>query len=158
MRAWIVFHNVCHLGARLDLYIFGVLVPTPNVSDDKYPLMRQSVQFCPLSLLHRSPLLCFWFSSPAIPRFSWIFPFFIHCCHCCLYFHCLRHRNKIVHQTVMMWWITPFSSNVVFMILGRVPSIRILEIRWPPRCMHLWTHNCPLSDGSPRFWTSSCKT
>ena len=25
-------------------------------------------------------------------------PFFFHCCLCIWYFHCLRHRNKLVHQ------------------------------------------------------------
>ena len=43
-------------------------------------------------------------------------PFFIHCCLCCGYLHCLRHRNKFVYQIVMLQWIVPFSCNLILMI------------------------------------------
>ena len=52
-----------------------------------------------------------------IPRqyFLKFFPFFVQCCFCCRYLHCLRHRNKFVYQIVTMQWITSFSCNMVFM-------------------------------------------
>ena len=53
--------------------------------------------------------------------------FFIHCCFCCGYLHCLRHRNKFVYQIVMLQWIVTFSCNMVLMIFW-----------W--RCFH--THSC----------------
>ena len=64
--------------------------------------MRLSELFRPSSLLHRSPLSYFWLSSSSTPKFSAIFPFFIHCCFCCGYLHGLRHRNKFVNQIVML--------------------------------------------------------
>ena len=32
------------------------------------------------------------------------FPFFIHCCLCIWYFHCLRHGSKFVHKTAVTQW------------------------------------------------------
>ena len=34
--------------------------------------------------------------------FFQILPFFIHCCLCCGNYHGLKHRNKFVHQIVML--------------------------------------------------------
>ena len=52
-----------------------------------------------------------WFVSDfcQVPRRNlWKFLlFFIHCCLCGGYLHCLRHRNKFVYQTVMLQWIVP---------------------------------------------------
>ena len=43
-------------------------------------------------------------------------PLFIHCCFCCGYPHCLRHRNKFVYQIVMLFWIFHLSCNMFLMI------------------------------------------
>ena len=45
--------------------------------------------FCPYSLLHRSPLSCFWLSSAVMPGFSLFFLFLVHCWLCIWNQHCL---------------------------------------------------------------------
>ena len=47
------------------------------------------------------------------------FHLFFHCCFRIWNFHCLRHRNKFVHQIVVTKWIHAFSCNVIFMISVR---------------------------------------
>ena len=39
-----------------------------------------------------------------VPRrnFLQFFPFLVHCCFCCRNFHSLRHRNKFVHQIIVL--------------------------------------------------------
>ena len=58
-----------------------------------------------------------WFVSDfcCVPRrnlFKFLL-FFIHCCFCCGYLHCLRHRNKFLYHIVMLSWIVTFSCNMV---------------------------------------------
>ena len=59
----------------------------------------QSVLFCPLSLLQRSPHLCFWLSSAV-----W-------------YFHCLRQKNKCAHHIMVTQWVHTFSCKMIVKIL-----------------------------------------
>ena len=51
-----------------------------------------------------------------VPRrnFFQFFPFLVHRCFRCWNLHSLRHRNKLVHQIAMQWWIVFFSCNMVF--------------------------------------------
>ena len=68
-----------------------------------------------VSLLLRSLLSYFWLKSAAMSVFSPIFPFFYHCCLCIWNFHCSKHRNEFVNETVMNHRIHPFCSNVILM-------------------------------------------
>ena len=92
----------CHLGVRLDLCIFGALSPSRHSSNNRYPSVRQNELLCPSSLLHRSTLICFWLLLCPTPESFQNFPFFISCCFCYRYLHCLRHRNKFMYQLVML--------------------------------------------------------
>ena len=94
-----------HLGVQFDLCFFGALSPIRHFSNDRCPSMKRSELLRPSSLLHRSPLSCFWLSSGSTPKSFPIFPFLIHCCHCCGNFHGLRHRYIFVCQIVMLQWI-----------------------------------------------------
>ena len=58
----------CRLGVQLDLCIFGALSPIQHFSNDICPSMMQNELLCPSSLLHRSPLICFWLSSGSTPE------------------------------------------------------------------------------------------
>ena len=92
----------CCLGIQLDLCIFGALSPTRHSSNDRGPSMKRSVLFYLLFMLHQSLQICFWLC--CVPRrnlFKFL-PFFIHCCFCCGYLHCLSHKNKFVYQIVML--------------------------------------------------------
>ena len=59
IRSSIIFLQ-CRLAVQLDLYIFGALSPIRHSSNDRCPSVRQNELLCPSSLLHRSPLICFW--------------------------------------------------------------------------------------------------
>ena len=97
-RSWIVFHNVYHLGAQLDLCTPGVSSPIQHSSNDRCPSARQNVLLCSYSLLHRSPLSYFWLFSDSTPDFFKLSSFFVHRCFRCRNFHCLRQRNKFVYH------------------------------------------------------------
>ena len=47
--------------------------------------------------------------------FLQFFPFFLHYRLCIWNFLCLRHRNELVHKTMMSYRIRPFSSDVILM-------------------------------------------
>ena len=51
-----------------------------------------------------------------MPEFSPIFPFFLHCRLCSWNVSCLRHRNKLMYQTVMAQRIYSSCSDVIFVI------------------------------------------
>ena len=77
---WSLFWNTAHdpepsfaMSPR-STSIFEIVGLTPNSGDDRGPSTMQSVLFCPHSLLQRSPHLCCWLSSAAMPVFSTIFP------------------------------------------------------------------------------------
>ena len=91
-----------HRGAQLDLCTFGALSPIQHFSNDICPSMMQNELLRPTSLLHRSPLSCFWLLSGSTPKFSPIFPFLVHRCFRCRNFHSLRHRNKLVNQIAVL--------------------------------------------------------
>ena len=59
----------------------------------------------------------FWLLSGSTPKFSPIFPIPCPRCFRCRNFHSLRHRNKLVNQIVVLWWILTFSCNMVFMMI-----------------------------------------
>ena len=59
----------CRLGVQFDLYIFGALPPIRHFSNDICPSVRQNELLRPSSLLHRTPLSCFWLSSGSTPKF-----------------------------------------------------------------------------------------
>ena len=106
----------CHLGVQLDLGTYEFLAPTPNSWDDRGPSMTQNELFYLHSLLHRSPLSCFWLLSAAISVSSLIFPFFFCCSLCIRNFHRLRHRNKLVHQVLVTDWIYSFRCKMILVI------------------------------------------
>ena len=106
-----------HLSVQLDLCIFGALSPIRHSSNDRCPSVTQKELLRPSSLLHRSPLSCFWLSSGSTPKISQFFPFLVHCCFRCRNFHGLRHRNKLVNQIVVLQWILTFSCNMVFVMM-----------------------------------------
>ena len=53
---------------------FGALPQIQYFSNDTFPSVRRNELLRPSSLLHRSPLSYFWFSSGSTPKFSPIFP------------------------------------------------------------------------------------
>ena len=64
-------------------------------------------------------LFCSWFFS--LPMLGWSQAFSIPCQLLSLHLECsyVRHRNKLMHQMVMEYWILPFPCNVFFMNLFR---------------------------------------
>ena len=38
------------------------------------------------------------------------FPFFVHCCFCFWYYHCLMHSNKFAHKIAMFNEFIPFPA------------------------------------------------
>ena len=135
---WIV-HKIqnhlsqCGLGVQLDLCIFGALSPIQHFSSDRCPSVRRNELLRPSSLLHRSPLSNFWLLSGSTPQFSPIFPFFVHCCFCCLNFDDLKHRNKFVNWIIMLQWIIFLSGNKIFMMIwlwfSHTPSCRFISFQ-----------------------------
>ena len=104
------------LGVQLDLCIFGALPPIRHSSNDRCPSVRQNELFLrPCFIDH------LWFTSdfcqvPNRNLFKFLL-FFIHCCFCCGYLHCLRHRTKFVNQIIMLQWIVSISCNMVLMMI-----------------------------------------
>ena len=105
---------------------FGTLPPIRNSSNDICPSMMQNELLRSISLLHRSPLSCFWLSSGSTPKFSLIFPFPVRCCLRCWNFHSLMQRNKFVNQIVVLQWISPFPATWSSSWCGIEFPIRIL--------------------------------
>ena len=58
----------CRLGIQLDLSTFGALSPIRHSSNDICPSVRLNELLRPTSLLHRSPLICFWLLSGLTPE------------------------------------------------------------------------------------------
>ena len=103
----------CHLGVRLDLCTFQIVVPTPNSWDDKCPCMTRSARFCLLSLLNRSRLSCFWLS----PVFSSILLSFSTAAFAAGIFIASGIGINFCTNFVVTQWIHAFSWDEVFMVL-----------------------------------------
>ena len=107
----------CHLGVQLDLCIFEIVVPTPNL---KMAGVHQRRKMNRIALIPCfSDLLSFVSDFRQLPCRCLLefFPFLVHSRFSIWYFHCLSHRNKFVHHIIVTQWIHPFPCNMVFMIL-----------------------------------------
>ena len=74
IRPWIVFHNIT--SEYNSTFVFLVFCLQFSIFQMTCPLMMQNELLCPTSLLHRSPLSCFWLSSAVMLEYSPVFPFF----------------------------------------------------------------------------------
>ena len=119
--SWIILHDVTtEYDSAFVLLKFDA--PTLNSWDGRGPSMTRHELFCLYSLLHRSPLSCFWLSSAAMPVFSQIL--FSHSFSTAAFafgiFYGLRHRNGRNLRTKMVWWLkwihTFRCSDMIFVI------------------------------------------
>ena len=87
-----------HLGAQLDLCIFGALPPIQHFSNDICPLNFCARRSCFID----HPLLTSDFRQVPRRNFLQFFPFLVCRCFCCRKFHSLRHRHKFVNKIVVL--------------------------------------------------------
>ena len=93
-----------HLGVQLDLCIVGALPPIQHFPNNIRPSMTQNVLWHPCSLLHRSPLICFWLlSGPTVQVFPIICPLLLE-----LQVSSLLVAQDFFFQIVMLQWVTLF--------------------------------------------------
>ena len=118
----------CQLWVRLDLSISETVAPTTNSWDDRDPLTTQHEQFCPYSLLQRSPLFCFWLRQLPCWYFS-SFPILSPMKLLQLVFF-IAWSIGINLRTRLLWLNDfSFSCNMIFMILVK-RSFHVLPRRF----------------------------
>ena len=117
-----------HLGVQLDLCIFGALSPIRHSSDDRCPSVRQNELWRPSSLLHRSPLSCFWLLSGSTPKFSPIFP--IPCPLLDQSFWTSRCRTVVIMGMVTFNMVFLVG---LFLIIALMATVTMIYFIWP-RC------------------------
>ena len=102
----------CRLEVQLDLCIFCALSPIRHSSNDRCPSVRQNELLCPSSLLHRSPLICFWLLfCPTAESFQVspiLYPLLLLLRESSL----LEGKEYIVYHFLLQWFV-PISCNMV---------------------------------------------
>ena len=101
IRAWIVFHNVAsEHNSTFVLLVFRLQFGMLQMTDvHQWGKMHRFPSFLASSITSDLFMTFVRFHAGIFSSFPIIF---IHCCFCCRYLHCLRHRSKFVHLIVMM--------------------------------------------------------
>ena len=109
--------SLCHLGVQLDLCIFEISGSNSTFSEMGFFhghneldcasfCLRTSDHFTLVSAFHYLPC----------KQFFKLIPFLVHCCFSIREFHCLTHRDKLVHQIVVTGTVETFFPDVIFMM------------------------------------------
>ena len=104
-RSTTVTVHVCHFGSNSSFF------------EVTYVHQCSKVDFLFLSLCFDTdlPFTLDFLQLPRWNRFG-LLPFFVHCCLCIWYLHCLRHRNKLVYQIIVVHRVVPFACDVIFVM------------------------------------------
>ena len=134
----------CHLGARLVLCAFDTSVPTPRFWYDRCPWVWQSRLFFAFLCFQKNLLCVLYFSQ--LP--SWQLFELLPLRACIQNFHCLGHKNKLVHNIAMTQWVEhPFSAMWSSWSFGGIPFKRFLVDSWASTmraCFDFWILLVPL--------------
>ena len=141
-----------HLGIQLDLCNFLVLCLQFGILQMTDVHQWGKTNFCALRPCFVDRLFL-TSDFRQVPRRNLVqsLPFLTHCCLCCGNFHGLRHRNKFVHQNVMLQWIDSFFPAIwSSWWFGKDSSIRsLVDSLVFQKTRKFWLEIITLSTGLP---------
>ena len=115
MSAWIIFYNVTSEYNSAFVFLkLGFQLRVLEMTDVHQWREVNGFAFFPGFTDHL--IFVSDFCQLSCRYFLEFFSFFVHCCFRIWYFHCFRHKNKLVHEIAVVHWVDSFPRKVVFMI------------------------------------------